>query len=428
MKAAFYEKDITPPLGCYLAGSYVNHVATDVLDPLFVRAAVIENNGTTVAMIDIDSCEFPEDMHDIVTERIRTYTGIDSSHVMITVNHTHKGIPIFDNPELLAYADVPYKDVAYRLIADCVILANMRLQESDLLFGESKAEGIAFNRTFIMKDGTYRTNCHRDAENIVSNLAGVDESVPVLFACDKEGHPKGAIVSFACHQDVNPGTAYSGGFASILSKDLKKKFGEDFVTVFFAGTSGDINHLDPARLGKMPKDTYVHMGHVLSEAILDAYDHAAPIMGDCVISLKEKLKVPKRPYDRQSVLADIRKFAEEGRLMEIRNLAVYEACNQEMEQEVYLQCIRIGDVAFFGYSGEVFVNFGLALKERCPFQKVIIATLANCGCGYVVTREALAPQSRMYETALCLGTYLDQEAGYLMNDKLFELSERAAEL
>ena len=76
MRAAFYEKDITPPLGCYLAGYYINHTAEDVLDPLYVRTAVLESDGTVAAFIDIDSCELPDDLHDAVTGRITTSPGI----------------------------------------------------------------------------------------------------------------------------------------------------------------------------------------------------------------------------------------------------------------------------------------------------------------------------------------------------------------
>ena len=111
MRAAFYEKDITPPLGCYLAGYYINHTAEDVLDPLYVRTAVLESDGTVAAFIDIDSCELPDDLHDAVTGRITAYTGIQPENILIAVNHTHKGIPITDNPEIGAYADAPYKDV-----------------------------------------------------------------------------------------------------------------------------------------------------------------------------------------------------------------------------------------------------------------------------------------------------------------------------
>ena len=65
---------ITPPLGCFLAGYYINHVAEDVLDTLHARSVVIESKGKTAAIIEIDSCEFPDDLHDAVTNRIFEYT------------------------------------------------------------------------------------------------------------------------------------------------------------------------------------------------------------------------------------------------------------------------------------------------------------------------------------------------------------------
>ena len=422
MRAAFYEKDITPPLGCYLEGSYVRHFADDVLDPLYVKAAVIENGETVVMLIAIDACEYMDDLHDAVVNRITEYTGIRGSQILVSVNHTHKGIPIMDSPELDAYADPAYKDVVFRLIADCGILAYRRLYEAELSFGKSTAEGIAFNRTFRMKDGTFKTNImYTEPENIECNLAGVDEEVPVLFVKDKNGKPKGALVSFACHQDVNPGTAYSGGFASVLSRELKERFGQDFVTVFFAGACGDINHLDPAK--RPDKNTYVTMGKVLAEAVLRAEADAKPVGSEELWSRKELFRVPKRACTTESVLEDIKGFAEEGNLSAIRNIALYEVTNKTQEMDVYLQCIKVGNVMFYCYSGEIFVNFGLDLKKRSSYENIIITTLSNTSCGYVATREAFAPNSMLYEKKLCIGACLAPEAGYLMTDRLLEMGE-----
>ena len=36
-------------------------------------------------------------------------------------------------------------------------------------------------------------------------------------------------------------------YVSILSKELKKFYGEDFVTVFLLGCSGDVNHFDVSK-------------------------------------------------------------------------------------------------------------------------------------------------------------------------------------
>lgn len=420
MRAAFYEKDITPPLGGYLAGYYVNYTAQDVLDPLYVRSAVFEKDGTAAAVIDVDSCELPDDMHDAVTSRIREYTGIPAENVLLSVNHTHKGIPVMDSPELNAFGDRAFRDVVYRLIADCVILAWKRLYEADLSFGEGFARGISFNRTFVMADGTLRTNVFDGSA--VRSLGGIIENVPALFVRDKAGNPRGAVLSFACHQDCLPGAVYSGEFGYVLAKELKKRYGEDFVTVFLPGPSGDINHIDPKSGGAMPADTYIHMGRVLRDAVVEAEARAVPV-SDGLWVRKELLEVRLRKYTREETFAEIRRLADEGDLTAIRNLVYYVTCQKEDTKKVWVQCIRLGETAVYAFPGEVFADFGIDLMKRSPTEKNIIGTLCNSGCGYIATRAAFGEASRLYEKSLCYDACLDPEAGYQITDKLLELAQ-----
>ena len=424
MRVAFYEKDITPPLGGYLAGYFINYAADDVLDPLYVHAAVIDNGDTTVAVITMDSCFLADDMHDAVTKRITEYTGIPARNVMLTVNHTHKGMPIYDSPELNVYCDRAYKDVVYRLIADCVTLAYRRLEEAEISFGCGCVDDISFNRTHIMKDGTYRTNQWRNKDK-VGYLAGIDPDLPVLYFKNLQGKPLGAISSFACHQDcVWDSAAYTAGFSSTLSRELKKEYGADFVTVLLEGTCGDINNINPD-MDEMPSDWYIHMGKRLADEAVKVVKNAAPITENTLFSHKEMIKIPCRACDRDSVVKSVQEFAQEGSLMSIRNLLYYAACNnyQTADAEVYLQCIRIGDVLLYGYPGEIFVNFGLDLKKRSSSDKNIVASMCNSGSGYVATREALGENSHLYEKGLSFTSCLAEDAGYIMTDKLLELAE-----
>lgn len=418
MRASFYEKDITPPLGCYLAGYYINHVAEDVLDTLHVRAAVLESGGVAAVILSIDSCELPDDLHDAVTKRIFDYTGIPAEQVLVSVNHTHKGIPITDSPELDAYADAAFKDVVYRLIADCAILAYRRLAGVEAYFGRGTAEGISFNRNFITEDGTYVTF---GGTPDLRPLAGVDTDVPVILVKDTDGRPRGAVVSFACHQDCLPVSHYTGDYSHALANELKKTYGPDFVTVFLPGACGDINHIDPAQ-SEMPFDTYRHIGQVLADAVRIACEAAEPL-GDTVRVVKRQIPVKRRLLTKAQTAAEMARFAEEGRLTAIRNLAHYQACVKSPDTDVYVQGIRIGDAMLYAYPGEVFVNFGLDLKRRSPFTKSIVATLCNTGCGYILTREGLSEQSRLYEKALCLGACLDENAGYDITDELLKIAE-----
>ena len=421
MRAAFYEKDITPPLGCYLAGYYINHVAEDVLDTLFVRTALFENDGQYAALVSIDACEFPDDMHRAVTDRITAYTGLGADCILLSVNHTHKGIPIYDSPEINAFADAAFKDVVYRLIADSVILAYKRLDDADAFFGESEAKHIAFNRTYVMRDGTYRTNVF--SGEAVRPLGEVDERTPTIFVKDKNGKPKGCILSFACHQDCTPGSQYSGAFAHVLSNEMKKKYGDDFITVFLPGTSGDINHIDPAFGSRMPQDTYIKMGKVLAESLDRAYESAVPL-GETVRAEKEVFCAKRRILNRKDELEEIRKFTDEGNTTAIRNMLFYRCCVKDPNLDVYVQCINIGGALVYGYPGEVFVEFGLDLKRRSPSDKNLIATLSNSGCGYIATKDAFAPQSRLYEKRLCFGACLEPTEGYRITDELLALADK----
>lgn len=428
MRCAFYEKDITPPLGCYMSGYYRDIRADDVLEPLFARCAVFESNGECAVIIEIDACEYHNELHDKVTERIEEYTKIPAKNVLISANHTHRGIPVYDSPEINAYADAAYCDVVYRLIADCAILAYKRLYEADLSFGKSYAKGISFNRNFVMKDGTYRTNVPRsERDYIEKTLDTIDEEVPVLFVNDKDGNPKGCLVSFACHNDVTGGNVYGGGFSSILTKELKKKYGNDFVCVFVPGTCADINHINifsEKTSGQPVKKTYIKMGEVLADAVCDAYKNSKPITQNTLWSKKELIKIPRRRYTREDLFESIKEFCEfDKEPVFVRNILYYDVANNEDDMDVYVQCVKIGDVLVFGYSGEIFVRFGLDLKKAVSSDKVIIATIANGYCGYVPTKEAFAPNSHLYEKKLCMGSCLCEDAGYIMTERLIEMSK-----
>ncbi len=421
MKVGFYEKDITPPLGCYMAGNYREQRGMDISEPLYARACVVNSGENTVAMVSIDACIYPADMHDRVCGRIKEYTGIEPENVLLTITHTHKGASLTSNPEYECYRDEPYVDVVYRLIADCVILAYKRMNETKAYFGKGYADDIAFNRNFIMKDGTYRTHSTGDNPNVLSTLSGIDPDVPCLWFKDDNGKTVGAVVSYACHPNSVGGMVYSGDYVYYLSTKLKEKYGSDFVTVFFAGTCADINWQNP-KLTDMPSDLHIIMGHKLADEVVNAINNSEEVVGDKISSVKEIISLPKREYSKESVMADAAEFAKMKHPFAARNILYYFATNKTDTAEVYIQCIKIGDMCIYAYPGEIYVDFGLDLKSRSQYSKTIVASLSNSPLGYVPIRKAFEPQSKLYETKLCEHACLAQEAGYILTDKLLELS------
>ncbi len=90
-----------------------------------------------------------------------------------------------------------------------------------------------------------------------------------------------------------------------------------------------------------------------------------------------------------------------------------------------VQALRLGEAALVGVPGEVFVEFGLMIKERSPFRRTYVAGFANDYAGYVATRRAFMGGS--YEVWPTLNARIGREGGYLMVDKAVELLEELYE-
>lgn len=454
-KAAFYETELTPPLGYFLPGGG-NRYATDVRDKVYAKAVVISNDKETIATVVLDCVTMPSFVHDVVVKRVTEYTPIKPENITVCCNHTHEGVPMRGNVGVGIPDPDGYIDVVMRLMADCITLAYRRLQPVKIKYACGNVDGIAFNRNWVMNDGTIATNIGRDNmeptpynvpddipvykfsdvhkswprevlnKNVVGNLAGVDTSLPLLVFENEEGKPIGSIINFACHQTCLSGDEVSGDYSSVLSKELKKTYGSDFVSLFIIGTAGDINHVDPTidRLNGL--DSYFEMGKKIADESRRLFEIAKEIKGDTIAAKKEKLVIDRRPVTRDMIAKEAKHFVD-GKKKSHMNLAILLRYVTEVEasgektMDVYVQTIRIGDVYFYALPGEVYVDFGFKIKEKSPSSKVLITELANAPTGgYIATKEAFGPTSYTYETVMAGNTCLVPEAGYIITDKALE--------
>lgn len=421
MRAAFYECDITPPLGGFMWGHYKNVVGTDVQDRLYAKAVVTEHEGVFAAMVVVDSCSLPADMHDAVTKRIYEYTGIPAESVCLSSNHTHWGAPISDSPEIGCHADAAYRDVCFRLTADAVILAYMRLKETTVTFGTSELHGVSFNRDYIYEDGSVGTFGGKPI-GVERQLSGIDPSVSVLTFYDGD-KPMGAVVNFALHQCCCGAiTAYTGDFSSILSKELKKKYGEDFVSVFALGCCGDINHINNDRVTKPTLDTYREIGRALAEKTEEAMANAKPA-GEGVRVAKEMISIPTRQMEDGAAKEEIARLLRTNRnMMRARNLTYYQAVLTNVDhKDLWIQAFTVGNVCIYAMPGEIFVDHGLRLKKESPYENSFVVENCNSYCGYIPTKVAFTEGYDLYETSLCYHSCLVPEAGDLIVDRLLNM-------
>ncbi len=456
-RAGFYETEVTPPLGTFMPGCAKKRYAENVKDKVYAKAVAIDNGRETVAAVVLDSVSLSSDAHDIIVKRVGEYTGIKAENIIVAANHTHEGAPMNDSPLIGGYVEPAYVNIVVRLMADAITLAYRNMQNVRIKYGCGEAYGISFNRNFVMRDGTVSTNTGRsifevteenispevpvvkitDAHknfngkiinpNCVGNLAGIDPAVPVLSFENEEGEVIGAIINFACHQTCLSRLELSGDYSSILSKELKKLYGPDFVSFFIAGTCGDINHINPT-IPVMPDDTYIKMGKILAEEAKKAIDNGEEIKGENLISRKEKVSLKAREADEASLKEQAKRFCEgTSSILRLRGLIDYYSNNERETIDVYVQCTRIGDVYFYALPGEVYVDFGLKIKENSPSGKNLITELANANVGYIPIREAFLPQASLYEATPNMKTCMEEEAGYILSDKAIALAKELSD-
>lgn len=431
MRAAFYECDITPPLGGFMWGYYKERIAEDVYDKLYAKALVLEHDGKYAAIVDVDVCTLTLEMHDIVTKRVNEYTGLSPECICISANHTHRGAIIHNDLPLHLFADEPYKNVFYRLVADAVILAFKRLDEDSVTikYGRTNADGIAFSRNAVLSDGTY-ASFPQFKPNVDHPLSEPDHSLSFLLF-EKDGVPIGSLTNFALHQDTTEVMGYTGDYASALSDNLKDKFGRNFVSLFLLGACGDINstNSDPnfkSDLDEYTKEYCQHriIGKKLFEHIENMLDNLEDIMSG-VDNIKQAIKIERRKYELDSLTEETQKHLQKYNDPKLTlGFLSYCLSNKETESNVYVQVIKLGDVIICALPGENYVKTGLKIKELSPYKKTIIATNCNTYTGYVPTLEAFDPQSALYEISTNFHSNLIPEAAEILTEKAVEMIKK----
>ncbi len=77
----------------------------------------------------------------------------------------------------------------------------------------------------------------------------------------------------------------------------------------------------------------------------------------------------------------------------------------------------------------MFVHFGRYIKQNSPSDKVIITELANgLYDGYILTREAFHKNSYLYEKAVCEGSCMEPDGGYIISDKALEFADKLSKM
>ncbi|MBR6728814.1 MAG: hypothetical protein IKL80_01525, partial [Clostridia bacterium] len=292
---------------------------------------------------------------------------------------------------------------------------------------------------FIMKNGEIRTNPKMGDPNIVRPAGGNDPEFPVLFFFDKEGTPMGAITNYACHHDCKAGTEISADYSGVLSGKMKDMLGRNFVNILFQGACGNINHRDPIANIKHNEPNYLRIGKKLAEAEAELYEKAEPFEIDAVFAEKRVIPIPRREIPEEMVeehrwilenvpndwyQMDVNK-PENQMFKRTHAKRIIELSQSDTLIPVFIQVVRLGELSIYAFPGEIYVEYGLQIKEKSPTKYNMVSGTALKGVkGYIPTPEVY--DSTSY--AVVLGSCnVVPGAGQMIVDKALEVAKEIEE-
>lgn len=436
-KAGAATANITPWLGTSLAGGMEDRLGTRVDDELHVRAIVLDDGTSQLAIALVDCCMVERPIVDAGKDRAAAATGIPQSHMLVAATHSHSAgtcAHIFQSDP-----DPDYAALVTRKIGDAITQAWLDRVPARIAWGSGSVPDEVHNRRWYMKEGTVgedpfgktndkvRMNPPRASADLIKPAGPTDPEVSILALQSLDGKPLALLANYSLHY-VGGMPGISADYFGVFNKAIAGLLGADdkFVAIMSNGTSGDINNIDftkPAPEQK-PGEQMFLVGNKVAAEVLRAYGELkfqdwVPL---AAAQREITLGIRKPSADEVAEAKTILKAAEGRPLQGLRE--IYANCTVDLAsfpdtENLILQALKIGDLGIAAIPCEVFVEIGLAIKAEAPFADSFTIELANGYNGYLPT-EAQHPLGG-YETWRAKSSHLEVKAATVIQKNVLEL-------
>ena len=439
--------DITPTnFPIRTAGNLTLTIANKVLDPLNVRAVVLDDGKTQVAIAVVDSCMVDRETMDAAKTKAQRVTGIPIEQMLISSTHTHTAPAAYSchgND-----AEPAYVKFLIPRIAEAIIEAWRSRVPARVGWGKSDCPQFVHCRRWIMQPGIAPNppvaftgqatniammNPGYGNTNKIRQTGPVDTAVTVLSIQTADGKPLALLANYSTHyagvSEAGLSADYFAEFCRVMAKELGVEEGKPFVALMSNGTSGDANCID------FTKPNWKNDRFMVARAVADAalvalkdarYQDRVPLaMAEQKKSFKVRLPsradvAEARDYLAKNVGDRPTRTWEENYARETVKMADWPA-----KKEIKLQALRIGDFGIGTTPCETYGSTGLAIKKASPFALTMVIELAN-GCnGYLPPPDQF--ELGGYTTWRARSSYLEVGAEPKIRDTVVSLLKRVAQ-
>jgi hypothetical protein len=412
-----YRTDITPAIGCSLQGSFADIRSTEIHDPLYANALVLDDGATEVVLVSVDTCELHAHNTQPIAAEIERATGIPAAHVILAATHTHNGPPtgslITDVPP-----DPVYVAHFRGQIVSAVRMAQMRKQPVRLGVGTADNPNHVFNRRLCKPEGGIVMNWIEPKYLEGTTPSGpVDPQMIAIRLENERGETVAFILNYANHNNAAGGTRISADISGHMGDLLHKIYGPQLVVVFLLGACGNTNWVDWHNPERWSPHHFQDIATGLTGTVLQIAARMEYPPVERISIATRFLRVPERPYRAIDTQVDdtfgsgTDLFFSVYQAAREREEAALAAGQALPEHDLPLTALRLGEqIAIMTNPNELFCDFGLAIKRDSPLKYTLVSELTNGAMGYVPTRQAF--EEGGYEIRKLAGnSFLAMDAG-----------------
>ncbi len=378
---------------------FTERSATQVVDPLHVRALVLEEGEVRVAIAVVDTCMMSRSLIDEAKALAHRTTGIPLDRMLVSATHTHSAPSAMGC--LGSRIDPRYAAFLPGRIAEAILAADSRRAPAEVGWGVIDDWERTFNRRWIRRpdrilndpfgDPTVRANMHPGYESpdAVGPSGPVDPGLSVVGIRALDGKPIALLANYSQHYYGSPllSADYYGRFAGYVAQGLGSDPG--FVGIMSQGTSGDLMWMDygaPKR--EIGYDAYAKE---IADEVLGVYRGLIFRSSPGLKMAERKLSLAYRVPDASRLDWARRVAAALGDRLPQTQAEIYAleavALHEAQRTEVVVQALRIGELGIATMPNEVYAITGLKVKAWSPLRPTFVMELANGGDGYIPPPE-----------------------------------------
>jgi hypothetical protein len=454
---------ITPKLGTRLIGQPEQLESDGKYTDLFARALYLKSIENDILFVSCDLLFLTKEIVDYLRIQIAKETSVKFENIIIHTTHTHAGpavTPLFNESNV----DQEESQKIYNGIIASAVQSYRTIKKCHIGFGRSYRNDLAFNRRYVMRDGSVELHPHKDDPNILQAEGPSDPEINILVVQDEQKRVVGMLANFSCHLTSleRSNRKFSADFPAFAEEELQRHFNNnDFIMLYMNGPCGNVCqvNVENRETREVGIEHTKKMGKMFSESILQALDNVEFIDDDASIkTLYREIQIPIRTIS-ENMLAEAKETIKqfEGKNFRVKNLSEYgieshkndsvistrklletefwqnvsahellqlhERYKKDNRVVVPLTIVAIGQNLIATIPAELFVEFALQIKNRYrgSYSHVLVFELTNGWVGYVPTKKAFQPENGGYEVQLLNSSKLCEDAGTIITNTIFQM-------